>query len=207
MKKAISTLLTIVMCLSLAACAPAQDKGPDPSQPSTSDTSVYTTQIKGNDVKMTLNADQTEVTIEVMGMEIVAACEVASGKLALQGKISGNDQIWAGIAGNTYTLNSDGTAVADGEDGSEDDAQTGGDEILDEYTTQIKGNDVVMKLNADRTEVTIEVMGMEIVAACEIDGTTLTMKGKISGNDQIWAGIAANTYTLNSDGTAVANDS
>ena len=115
MKKIISMILVIAMlaCV-LAACGgTAANDAPAASQSETADGKTYTTEVKGNEVKFTLNADNTEVTIEVMGMQIVAAVEVNGNKLTMKGKVSGNDQIWNGFAGATYTLNEDGTAVAE----------------------------------------------------------------------------------------------
>jgi len=113
-KKVISMILVIAMlaCV-LAACGnTAKPETTNAPVSGSADGKTYTTTVKGNEVKLTLNDDQTEVNIEVMGMIVVAACEVSDNTLTMKGKISGNDQIWNGFAGATYTLNSDGTAVA-----------------------------------------------------------------------------------------------
>lgn len=114
MKKVISMILAIAMFSALlAACGaakPAETTAPA-AQAEAADGKTYSSTVKGTDIKMTLNDDNTEVSIEVMGMVMEAAVEVSDNILTMKGKISGNDQLWSRFAGLQFTLNDDGTAV------------------------------------------------------------------------------------------------
>ncbi len=116
MKKMINMILVAAMfaCV-LTACggSPNAEAPAESSEQAAADGKTYTAEVKGNEVKFTLNDDNTEVSIEVMGMILEASIEVSDNKMTFKGKINGNDQIWNGFAGTTYTLNDDGTAVVD----------------------------------------------------------------------------------------------
>lgn len=116
MKKfALTLTLALALILSLAACggnpAPTDTPVPPaPSEPAAEDT-VYTTVINEADVTFTLSADQKSIAVDTMGMTVEGACEVADNVLTFGEQTEGNDQIWASLSKNQYTLNTDGTAT------------------------------------------------------------------------------------------------
>ena len=120
MKKfALTLTLALALILSLAACggnpAPTDTPvsptpTPAPSEPAAEDT-VYTTVINEADVTFTLSADQKSIAVDTMGMTVEGACEVADNVLTFGEQTEGNDQIWASLSKNQYTLNADGTAT------------------------------------------------------------------------------------------------
>ncbi len=72
------------------------------------------------------------------------------------------------------------------------------------YTTVINDADVTFTLADDQKSVVVDVMGMTVEGTCEVVDNVLTFKDLTYGNAQIWVGLAANSYTLNDDGTATA---
>jgi len=121
MKKfALTLTLALALILSLAACggnpAPTDTPvpptpSPAPSEPAAEET-VYTTVINEADVTFTVSADQKSIAVDTMGMTVKGACEVADNVLTFGEQTEGNDQIWASLSKNQYTLNADGTATA-----------------------------------------------------------------------------------------------
>ncbi len=198
--KFVALILCMALLCALAACGPAENPGPsqDPGPTQGSDDpagnngegSVYTTKISDADVTITLSADKKSASVSVMGMVVEGACEVADNTLTFKEQTSGNAQVWAGLAANTYTLNDDGTATA---------AAAGSDGV---YTININGADVTFTLSADQKSITVDAMGMTVEGSCEVADGVLTFKDQTSGNAQIWTSLGANTYTLNDDGTA-----
>lgn len=115
MKKfALTLTLALALILSLAACggnpAPTPTSTPAPSGP-TAESTVYTTVINEADVTFTVSADQKSIVVDAMGMTVEGACEVADNVLTFGEQTEGNDQIWASLSKNQYTLNADGTAT------------------------------------------------------------------------------------------------
>lgn len=203
-KRFFALVLSALMILSLAACGgkdnpapPSADPTPDQQSETPAANTEYTTDIQGNPVTITLNDAKDTATVGVAGMNIECKCTVSGETLTLTEKTSGNDQIWERVP-KEFTLNADGTAIAVG-------AVGGGSDIPNELTTEIQGNPVTITLNDAKDTATVGVAGMNIECKCTLDGETLTLTEKTSGNDQIWERVPK-VYTVSSDGTAVAVD-
>lgn len=201
-KKTLALLLSAAMMLALAACGGSPATSTPPAEPTPENNtsapesdapsgtgSVYTTVINEAEVTITIADDQKSVVVDVMGMTVEGTCEVADNTLTMKEQTSGNAQVWAGLAANSYTLNDDGTATV-----------AGGSENV--YTTSINDADVTIALSADQKSVTVDAMGMTVEGTCEVVDGVLTVKEQTSGNAQVWASLSSRTYILNSDGTA-----
>ena len=68
----------------------------------------------------------------------------------------------------------------------------------------MKGNQVEITIatNLQSLRGEIKSMGLEFTSKCEIDGNVLKLTECLDGNEQVWKGVAAFSYTLNDDGTA-----
>lgn len=70
----------------------------------------------------------------------------------------------------------------------------------------MKGNqtEITIATNLKSLKGEIKSMGLEFTSYCEIDGNVLKLTEYVDGNEQVWSGVAAFSYTLNDDGTATA---
>lgn len=91
-------------------------------------------------------------------------------------------------------------------------APTGGNEAQGsttleryDYVIDMKGNQVEITIASNLKSVKAEIksMGLEFTSYCEVSDNVLTLTEYVDGNQQVWTGIAAFSYTLNADGTAV----
>lgn len=73
-----------------------------------------------------------------------------------------------------------------------------------DYVIDMKGNQVEITIatNLQSLRGEIKSMGLEFTSKCEIDGNVLKLTECLDGNEQVWNGVAAYSYTLNDDGTA-----
>lgn len=73
-----------------------------------------------------------------------------------------------------------------------------------DYVIDMKGNQVEITIatNLQSLRGEIKSMGLEFTSKCEIDGNVLKLTECLDGNEQVWKGVAAFSYTLNDDGTA-----
>lgn len=99
-------------------------------------------------------------------------------------------------------------AACSGESASGDEnKETQGAAALEryDYVIDMKGNQVEITIANNLKSVTasIESMGLEFTSYCTVEGNVLTLTEYVDGNEQVWTGIAAMSYTLNADGTAV----
>ena len=210
MKKLYKGILTVVLAccvvLSLAACggAPSGNETTNGSdQTATLSRYDYIIDMKGNQVEITIATNLKSVTAEIksMGLEFTSYCEVSGNVLKLTEYVDGNQQVWTGIAASSYTLNADGTAVPVSSEGS-DESDTGLQRY--DYVIDMKGNQVEITIATNLKSVTAEIksMGLEFTSYCEVSGNVLKLTEYVDGNQQVWTGVAASSYTLNADGTA-----
>lgn len=201
MEKFLKKVLAFTCCLSmiciLAACG-GDDAGNNSSAPSSSPSTTpsesvsvggneYAANVFGTDITLALSDSGDSVDIGVSGMTIKGKCSVDGDTLTLTEKTSGNDQIWERLP-KTFTLGPDGTAEPVSTEPSE-------------YATNVFDAAVTLTLSDSRDSVDVGVSGMTIQAKCSVDGDTLTLTEKTSGNDQIWERLPK-TFVLSSDGTA-----
>lgn len=75
-----------------------------------------------------------------------------------------------------------------------------------DYVIDMKGNqtEITIATNLKSLKGEIKSMGLEFTSYCEIDGNVLKLTEYVDGNEQVWSGVAAFSYTLNDDGTATA---
>ena len=75
-----------------------------------------------------------------------------------------------------------------------------------DYVIDMKGNqtEITIATNLKSLKGEIKSMGLEFTSYCEIDGNVLKLTEYVDGNEQVWSGAAAFSYTLNDDGTATA---
>lgn len=121
MKKfALTLTLALALIFTLAACggkpAPTDTPAPPTSTPEAptepaAEGTVYTTVINDADVTITVSADQKSVVVDAMNMTVKGSCEVVDNVLSFKEQTDGNEQVWASLGKNQYTLNSDGTAT------------------------------------------------------------------------------------------------
>lgn len=73
-----------------------------------------------------------------------------------------------------------------------------------DYVIDMKGNQVEITIatNLQSLRGEIKSMGLEFTSKCEIDGNVLKLTECLDGNEQVWKGVAAFSYTLHDDGTA-----
>lgn len=73
-----------------------------------------------------------------------------------------------------------------------------------DYVIDMKGNQVEITIatNLQSLRGEIKSMGLEFTSNCEIDGNVLKLTECLDGNEQVWKGVAAFSYTLHDDGTA-----
>lgn len=73
-----------------------------------------------------------------------------------------------------------------------------------DYVIDMKGNQVEITIATNLQSLMGEIksMGLEFTSKCEIDGNVLKLTECVDGNEQVWNGVAAYSYTLHDDGTA-----
>ncbi len=113
----------------------------------------------------------------------------------------------AACAGGSGTGTS--TSPAGNSETSTETASTDGNEAQDtlaryDYVIDMKGNQVEITIatNLQSLRGEIKSMGLEFTSKCEIDGNVLKLTECLDGNEQVWKGVAAYSYTLHDDGTA-----
>ncbi len=211
-KKLLAIVMACCVLLSLAACSGETNSetgsGNETQAPAALDRYDYIIDMSGNQVEITIaqNLKSVKAEIKSMGLEFTSYCEVKGNVLTLTEYVDGNEQVWTGIAAASYTLNADGTAVP-AEASTESDASAESDAGLEryDYVIDMKGNQVEVTIaqNLKSLKAEIKSMGLEFTSYCEVSGNVLKLTEYVDGNEQVWTGIAASSYTLNADGTAV----
>lgn len=207
-KKMLTAVLVCCLILGLAACG-GSSTTTSTQAPAKEEAALsrydYVADMKGNTVQMTIAQNLKSVKIEIasMKLDLTAYCTVEGNILTLTELAEGNEQFYKGLAATPYTLNEDGTAVPvnDGET-----ASTGLSRY--DFIADMNGNptEFTIAQNLKSVKIGISSMKLEITAMCEIEGNILTITELAEGNEQFYKGVAAHTYVLNEDGTAVPQD-
>lgn len=205
-KKMLAVVMACCVLLSFAACSGEtnSDTGNETQAAAALDRYDYVIDMSGNQVEITIAQNLKSVTAEIksMGLEFTSYCEVNGNVLTLTEYVDGNEQVWTGVAAQSYVLNADGTATPNAGEASDESAA--GLERYD-YVIDMSGNQVEITIAQNLKSVTAEIksMGLEFTSYCEVNGNVLTLTEYVDGNEQVWTGVAAQSYTLNADGTAV----
>ena len=77
-----------------------------------------------------------------------------------------------------------------------------------DYVADVNGNsaDFTIAQNMKSVKCELKSMGLEVMAFCTIEDNILTFTELADGNEQVYSGLSATTYTLNADGTATPNN-
>ena len=207
LKKLFAIALACCMLFCFAACSGGSASGDENKETQGAaalERYDYVIDMKGNQVAITIanNLKSVTASIESMGLEFTSYCTVEGNVLTLTEYVDGNEQVWTGLAACSYTLNTDGTATPVSAETAGDNAEAGLERY--DYVIDMKGNQVAITIANNLKSVTasIESMGLEFTSYCTVEGNVLTLTEYVDGNEQVWTGLAACSYTLNADGTA-----